>query len=131
MLHFHARFKDPSASNATVPTNQKITANSNGAAKQMRNLTYSDLKQRKGSCALTLSNIQTAEAITKLTSTCVHSRGIGSTESGNKRNILRSMKTGPNQFILREMVSSNNNHMKSQSFFAKCLEKFTYHQHHS
>ena len=130
MLCFHVRFKDLSASNAMVLTNQKITANLDSAVKWMRNLTYPDLKQRKESYALTLSNVQTTEAITKPTPTCVHSGDIGSIESGNKRNTLRSMKTGPNWFVLWGMASSNNDHIKSQSFFTKCSEKFTYHQHH-
>ena len=131
MLYSHARFKDPSTSNAMVLTNLKTTANLGGAAKQMRNLTHPDSKRRKESHALTHPNAQTAEVIIKPTPTCVHSGDIGSTESGNKRNILRSMITGPNQFVLRQTASSNNDYMKSQSFFAKCLEKFAYHQHHS
>ena len=66
----------------------------------MRNLTYPNLKQRKECCALILLNVQTAEVIIKPISTCIHSRGIGSTKSSNKRNMLRSMKKGPNQFVL-------------------------------
>ena len=96
MLCFHTRFKDPSVSNVTVLTNQKTTTNSDGATKQIRSLTHPDLKWRKESHALTLLNVQTAEVITKPTPTCVHSRDIDSIESGNKRNILRSVKTGPN-----------------------------------
>ena len=84
---FHAKYKNQSTSNATVPTSQKTTANLNGIAKQTKSQTYSDLKQRKGSHVLIHSSAQTAKTITKLIPICVHSRGIDSTGSGNKRNI--------------------------------------------
>jgi len=94
MLCFCAKYKDLSVSNVTVPTSQKITMNLDGVARQTKKQTHPDLKQRKGSHALIHSNARTAKVITKLIPICIHSGDIDSTRSGNKRNMLRSMKTG-------------------------------------
>ena len=131
MLRFCVKYKDLSALNVMVPTSQKITANLGGAARRMKNLIHSNLKWRKRNHALIHSNAQTVEVITKLIPICVHSGDIDSTESGNKRNTLRSMKTGSSQFILWGMANLNNNCTKSQSIFTKCSEKLPYHQYHS
>jgi len=100
MLHFHVKYKNLSALNVTVPISQKITMNLDGAARRMKNLTHPNLKWRKGNYAIIHSNAQTVEVITKLIPICVHSGDINSTGSGNKRNMLRSMKTGSSQFVL-------------------------------
>jgi len=131
MLHFCVKYKDLSALNITVTTSQKITANLGGAARRMKNLTHPDLKWRKGNHAFIHSNAQTVEVITKVIPFCVHSGDIDSTGSGNKRNMLRSMKTGSSQFILWGMANLNNGCTKSQSIFTKYSEKLPYHQHHS
>ena len=78
-----------------VPTSQKTTMNSDGAARRMTRLTLQGWKQKRGSHALIPSSAQTVKEITKRTPTNVHSGDTGSTENGNKENTLRSMKTDP------------------------------------
>ena len=95
-----AKFKNQNTSNVMVPTSQKTTMNSDGVARQMTRLTHRGWKQRRGSHALILSSAQTVEEITKQTPTNVCSRDIGSTENGNKENMLRSVKTDPSRFVL-------------------------------
>jgi len=79
---------------ATDRTNQKTTKNLGGAAKQTRRQTHLVLKPKKVIFAHTHSNVPIAEAITKPTLSSAHSGNTGSTESGNKRNTSRSVKTG-------------------------------------
>ena len=131
ILCFYAKYKDLSVSNVTVPTSQKITVNLGGAARQTKNQTHPDLKQRKGSHALIHSNVQIAEVIIKPIPICIYSGDIDSIESGNKRNMLRSMKTGSSRFVLWRTANLNNDCTKSQSIFTKCLEKLPYYQYHS
>ena len=111
-----------STSNATVLTNRKTITNSGGIAKQMKKQTPLNLKQRKENHAHTCSSVQTVRETTKLTQISIHSGGIGSTENGNKRNILRSMKTGSSQFALWGVVNFNNDFAKPQNIFTKCLK---------
>jgi len=91
-----AESKAPSASSAMVHTNPRTTMNSGGAAKQTRRQTLHILRLRRAIHALTRSNALIVGVITKLTPTNAHSGGINSTESGTKRNMLKSMKTGLN-----------------------------------
>jgi len=90
-----AKFKDQNVSNTIVPTSQKTTVNLDGAIRQTTRLTHQGWKQRRGSHALILSSAQTVEEITKRTPTNVRSGDTGSTENGNKENMLRSVKTDP------------------------------------
>ena len=90
----------------------------------MKKQTPLDLKQRKENHAHTCSSVQTVGETTKPTQISVHSGGIDSTENGSRRNTPRSMKTGSSQFALWGVVKFNND-------FAKCLKKFTHHQHHT
>ena len=129
--HSCAKYKDLDVLNAMLPTSVKTTANSGDVAKQMKSPTLHNLKQRKGSYVFTHSSVWTAEEITKLIPICICSGDIGSIGSGNKRSMLRSMKTGPSQFVLWRMVNLNYDCEKPQNFFAKHLEKLPHHQHHS
>jgi len=86
-------------SNAMVLINQKIIANLAGVARPMQKQTPCILKPKKVSYAYTHSNTPTVEAIIKRTLTYVHFEDTDLIESDTKRNMLRSMKTGPNQFI--------------------------------
>ena len=95
-----AEFKVPSASSAMDHTDPKTTKNLDGAAKQTKRQTPLILRLRKVTHVLIHSSVLIAGAITKLTPTSAHSGNTNSTESGNKRNTLRSMKTGSNQFAL-------------------------------
>ena len=123
MQLFHAKYKDLDVLNAIVPTSPKTTTNLGGVAKQTESPTLHDLKQRKGSHVLTHSSVWTAEEITKLIPICVHSGDIDLIGSGNKRSMLRSMKTDPSRFVLWRMANLNYDHEKSQNFFAKHPEK--------
>ena len=131
MQHSLAEYKDLSASNAIVLTNQKTIVNLDGIVRQMKKQTPLNLKQRKWNHVNTCSNIQTVRETTKLTQINVCSGGIGSTKSGNRRNMLRSMKTGSGQFTPWEVSNFNNDFTKPQNIFAKCLKEFTHYQHHT
>jgi len=122
-----AKFKNQNASNATVSTNQKTTMNSDGAARQMTRLTHWGWKQRRGSHALILSSAQTIKEITKRTPTNVCSGDTGSTENGNKENMLRSVKTDPSQFILVWMANFKNDCEEPKNSFTKCSQKLFNH----
>ena len=95
-----AESKSRSASNAMAPTNQKTTVNSDGVAKPTKKQILYDLKPRKENHVPIHSSVQIAEVTTKPTLLNARSGNIISIENGNKRNISRSMKIGPNQFTL-------------------------------
>ena len=59
----------------------------------------------------------------KLTPINVSSGGTASIESGSKRSMLRSMKTGSNQFALWKVTRNNYDPMKPQDIFSKCLQE--------
>jgi len=117
--------------NTIVPTSPKTTANLGGVAKQTKSPTLHNLKQRKGSYVLTHSSVRTAKEITKLIPICIHSGDIDSIGSGNKRSTLRSVKTGPSQFILWRTANLNYDCKKSQNFFTKYSKKLPHCQYHS
>jgi len=48
---------------------------------------------------------------------------IGSTGSGNRKSILRSVKTDPSQFVLKQMTHYNNDCEEPQNSFTKCSQK--------
>ena len=118
--------KGQSVSNVIGPTNRKTTTNLGGAVKQMRKQIFHNLKPRRGNHVPTHSSVRTAKAIIKPILFNVHSGNTISIENGNKRNILRSVKIGSSQFALQGVANFNYDDMKSQSIFAKCLEKLTY-----
>jgi len=88
-----------SASNATALTRQKTITNLGGAAKQTRKKTLLTLRQKKTNYVCIYSRAPIVVEITRQTSTCICSGSIGSIANGTSRNIMRSMKTGPNQSI--------------------------------
>jgi len=96
----------------------------------MRRQTHLVLRQRKMNHAPTRSNALIVGAITKLTPTSAHSEGTNSTENGTKRNTLRSMTTGLNQFALWRVASRKYNFEKSQNSFAKHLQELSHSQHY-
>ena len=118
--------KGQSASNVIVPTNQRTTANSDGVAKQTRKQILHDLKPKREIHVPTHSGVWTVEAITKLILFNACFENTISIESGNKRNISRSVKIRLNQFALQEVANIKYDNTKSQSIFTKCLKKFTY-----
>ena len=126
-----AKYKDLDVLNAIVPTSPKTTVNLGSIAKWTKCPTLHDLKQRKRSHVLTHLSVWTAEEITKLILTCVHSGDIDSIGSGNKRSTLRSVKTGPSRFVLWRTANLNYDHEKSQNVFTKHLEKLPHYQYHS
>ena len=131
MWHFLTESKDPSMSSAMVLTSWKITVNLDGAARQMKKQILLDLKQRKGNHAHICSNVRTVRATTKPTQIYVHSGDIDSTGSGNRRSMLRSVKTGSSWFALQGVANLNNDHTKPQNLLTKCLKELTHCQHHS
>ena len=104
----HAEFKGPNASNVMVPTNPNTTENSVGAARLMPKSTHLDWKPRKANHAPICSNALTARATIKLIPTNVRFGDIDSTENGTWKNMPRSVKTGRNQFVLKEMAPLTN-----------------------
>jgi len=82
-----------------VHTNLKTIINLGGVARQMTSLTLLVLKPRKVNYALMCLSALTAEAITMQTLTNVHSGNTGLTVTSTTRKSLRSMKTGPSQFV--------------------------------
>ena len=128
--HSPAKSKEPSASNVTVHTNLNTTENLAGVAKPTPRSTHQDWKPRKASCVLIHSSVQTTVVITKPTPTCVCSGGTDLTGSGTKRNMLRSMSTDPNLFILKQTAPLPNDHQKHQDLFTKCLKEFSHRQYY-
>ena len=114
----HTEFKDQNTSNAMVPTSPKTIANLGGVVRQITRLTLWGWKQRKESHVLILSNAQTVMEITKQIPINVCFRDTGSTGSGNKGNILRSMKIDPSRFVLGWTANFNNDCEESQNSFA-------------
>jgi len=112
MWCFLAESKNPSALSAMVLTSWKITVNLDSAARRMKKQILLDSKQRKRNHAYICSNVQTVMVTTKLTQIYVHSGGIDSIRSGNRRSMLRSVKTGSSRFALWEAVSLKNDHTK-------------------
>jgi len=95
-----------------VLTSWKITVNLDSAARRMKKQILLDSKQRKRNHAYICSNVQTVMVTTKLTQIYVHSGGIDSIRSGNRRSMLRSVKTGSSRFALWGAVSLKNDHTK-------------------
>jgi len=94
----HVKFKDLNISNAIVWINPKTTTNLVGVAKLMKRPIHYASKQKKVNCAHMSSNVQTAEVIIRWILTYVHSGNIGLTRNSITKRILRSVKTGQNQF---------------------------------
>jgi len=113
-----------------VLTSQKITMNLDSAVRWTKKQILLDSKQRKRNYAHIHSNVRTVRATIKPTQICVRSGGIDSTRSGNRRSMLRSMKTGSSWFTLWGAVNLNNDHTKPQNLLAKCLKELTHRQHH-
>ena len=130
MQPFLAKSKILSMSSAMVYTNLRTTMNLGGAAKRTRRQTHLISRQRKANHALTRSNALIVGAITKLTPTSAHFRGINSIENGTKRNMPRSMTTGSNQFALWRVASRKCDFEKPQNPFAKHLQELSHSQHY-
>jgi len=82
--------------NVTDHTSWKTIANLNDATRQMIRQILCTSKQKEKSCVHTCSNAPTVGVITKLIQISVSSRDIGLTESGTRKNTLRSVRTDPN-----------------------------------
>ena len=100
MRLFLAESKVLSASSVMALTNPKTTMNLDGIARLTRRRTLLTLRQRKANYAHTLSSALIIRGTTKPTPTNAPSGDTNSTENGNKRNMLRSVKTGSSQFAL-------------------------------
>ena len=113
-------------SSAIVPINQRTIVNLDSVVRRMKNRTLLDLKQRKENHAPTRSSVRIVKENIKLTLSSAPSGNIVSTGNGNKRNTLRSVKTGSNPFALQEALSFINDCLKSQSIFAKRLKELAH-----
>ena len=131
MWLFLAESKVPSVLSVMALTNPKTTVNLGDVARLMRRWTLLASRQRKANHAHTLSNALIAGRTTKLTPTNVHSGDTNSTENGNKRNMLRSMKTESSQFALQRAANRKYNSEKPQDFFTKCSQEPFHRQHYS
>jgi len=107
--HSHVESKVLNTLNAMNHTSQKTIVNLDGAVRKIRRQTLCTSKWKEKSCVYTCSNTPTVGVITKLIQISVHSGDIGLTESGTRKNILRSMRTDPNQFIQSWMATPNYN----------------------
>ena len=126
-----AESRDPSASNAMAPTNQKITTNSDGVVRWMKRQTPLNSRQRRENHIHTRSSAQTVGRTTKPIQTNVSFEGTDSTESSSKRNTLRSVKTRSSQFVLWRVANTNNDSTKTQNILTKCLQELSHHQYHT
>jgi len=79
---------------------QKIIVNLVGAAKPTKKQTHCTLKLKKVNYVHTHSSVLIVEAITRWTPIYVPFGNTGSIMNGTIKILLRSMKTGQNQFIL-------------------------------
>ena len=117
-------------SSAMDHTNRKTTEILDGATKRMRRQTHLISRPKKVILVYTHSNVPIAEATTKPTPSSAHSGNTGSTESGNKRNTSRSVKTGSIQFDPWKETSNKHDSEQAQHHFSKCLQESSHHQHH-
>ena len=99
--------------------------------RQMKKQVHLNLKQRKGNHAHIHSNVWTVGVTTKPTQICVHSRGIDSIRSGNKRSMPRSVKTGSSWFTLWGAANLNNDHTKPQNLLEKYPKELIHCQYYS
>ena len=95
----HIESKEPNVSNVMGLTNLKIIVSLTGVTKLTQRQTPLTFLHFKVNCVLIHSNVLTVEATIKQTQTHVPFGDIDLTESSTRRSMLRSVKTGPNQFI--------------------------------
>jgi len=114
--------KNWSVSSIIDLTNLKTIVNLGSSAKPMKKQTHHTLKQKKANCVHMFSNALTAMAIIRQTLTFIYSRNTSSTMNGTTKNILRSMKTGQNQFT-QLWTRSLNDLWHFKDFFSKHLKK--------
>jgi len=122
--------KELNVSSVMGLTNLKIIVSSAGVVKLTQRRTPLALKQRKVNHVLIHSNVLTVKATIKQTQTHVPFGDIDSTESGTRRSMLRSMKTGPNQFVQLWTTTLNNDLWLFKSFFSECPKEFANYQYH-
>ena len=130
MWHSHAEFKDPNASSAIVLTNQKTIMILADIARPMKRQILLILKLKKASHVYTFWNVPTVRVNIKQTPTYVCFGRIDSTENSTKRNILRLVKIGLNQFIQLWIANLNNDLQQSKDFLSECLKEFANCQYH-
>ena len=118
---FHVGSKIQSASSAMDPTNWRTIVNSAGVARPMKKLIYHISKLKKANHVHTYSSVPIVEANIRQTSQHVHSGETISIESSTRRNTLRSVKTGLNQFVWLETGIFNNDLQQSKDLLPECL----------
>ena len=118
-------------SNAMAHTSQNTIGNLVGTARPMTKSTYQDLKLKRVNLALTHSNAQIVMETILPTPINACFGIIGSTESGIRKNILRSVKIGLNQSVLKQTKPHANDCRRSQDFFTKHSQELSSGQHSS
>ena len=102
-----------------APINPNTIENSVGVARQTAKLTLLDWKPRKANHAPIHSNVLTARVTIKPIPINVYFGDTNSTENSTQENMLRSMKIGQNQFVLKGTALLTNDCAKSQNIFPK------------
>ena len=131
MPHFCVEFKEPGVSNAMAHTSQNTIGNLVGTARPMTKSTHQDSKLKRVNLAPTYSNAKIVVETILPTPINACFGIIGSTGSGIRKNILRSMKIGLNQSILKRMKPHANDCRRSQDFFTKRSQELPSSQHSS
>ena len=131
MPHFCAEFKEPGVSNAIARTSQNTIGNLVGAARPTTKSTHQDSKLKRVNLAPTHSNARIVVETILPTPINACFGIIGSTGSGIRKNILRSVKIGLNQSVLKQTKPYANDCRRSQDFFTKRLQELPSGQHSS
>ena len=126
----HVESKRPNVSSTIGLTSLKIIMSLVVIAKLTQRRILLILKLRKENCALTLSSALIVKVIIKQIWIHVPFGDIGSTENSTRRNTLRSVKTGPNQFVQSWTTNLNNDLWLFKGFLSECLEEFANHQYY-
>ena len=124
-LLFHAGFKELSMSNVMACTSQNTIENLDGAARLTTRSIHQDWKLKKGNLAPTRSSARTVMETILPTPINACFGATGSTGSGTRENMLRSMRIDLNHFVLKRTTLLINDCGKSQDPFAKRLQKLS------
>jgi len=128
-LLFCAGLKEPSVSNAIACTSWNTIENLDGATRLMTRSIHQDWKQKKGNLAPTCSSARTVVETILPTPINAHFGATGSTGSGTRENMLRSVRIDLNHFVLKRTTLLINDCGKSQDLFTKHSQELSLSQH--
>ena len=127
---FHVGSKVQSASSVMDLTNWRTIVNSAGIPRPMKKLIHYTSKLKKTNYACTHSSVPIVEVNIRRTPQHVHFGGTISIESSTRRSILRSVKTGSNQFVWLGTGIFNNDLQQSKDLLPECPQKCVNCQHY-